>query len=180
MHGLKYHFIPILLTALLLGGFFPSHAAQRIWFSDNDAFLWFAIEQHVGKADWVSCRLDLDGKFRVYRIGDTIHGILPAPEGRRILEEYEKLCTTAGEHLFPPDAILLRRGQPSLSPYFIYRSPEGKFLALEGRQNLPPPELTAFLRILWQKLITHAAQNPITAATSPAVPVAPDPRLNLR
>jgi hypothetical protein len=172
MHGLKYQLLPALLAAaLLLIGFLPGHAEPVGLFGGSDAFLWFGIEQHPGKADWVGCWLDINGEFRVFRAGDTIVGKLPAQESRRILEEYEKICTAAGEHHFPPEVILFRGGLPRQAPYFIYRSAKGKYLALEGPQTLPPPELTAFLRILWQKLITHAAQNPSTAPSDPFAPL---------
>jgi hypothetical protein len=170
-HALKYHGIPALITALLLLGLSPGLAGQAPFGMTSPAYLWFTIEKHPGKADWVSCVLGIDGQFKIIDAGAAkAEGKLSAQESRRILEEYEKLCVAAGEQQFQPIVRVRLRGLGAVAvagnplcipPFFNYLGPQGKHLMLEGPQTLPPPELTAFLRILWQKLLSQPIPKPV-------------------
>ncbi len=134
-------------------------------------YLMFTIEKQPGKTGWISCLLHPRGDFSVYQNdAEPIHGVLSPQETLRILEEFGKLCAAAGEHRFQP---IRRFGVQKLRPCFSYKSPEGKKLELEGPENPPPMELTAFMRIMWQKLLFEAAKKPAppTATVSATAPV---------
>lgn len=166
INGMKYHLMLLFITAGLLCGRAASHASPV--FPAQAGYLVFSIEQHPGKSGPVTCLLKDTGYFRVFQEGaSTIQGQLPAQEGLRILEEFEKLCSAEGEDRFPPDPRV-GDGQ-RIAPYFFYKNAKGKVLELEGSKKHLPPELVEFMKALWQKLLLQAAQN-----TSP--PVAPAPR----
>lgn len=149
------------LLGLLLLGCATLHAGTAV---DPPGSLQFSLEIHPGKGDWIQAHLNAKGFFMVRSEDKSIQGSLPAPESLRIFAEFEKLCTAAGEDRFPPRPPF--GGRP-VGPYFHYESPQGKMLYLEGRENRPPPELTAFMITLTQKLLHHATKTPRPAAAPP-------------
>ncbi len=172
---MKYHAIPGLMAAVLLGALPCVHAdaivmvPRRVIVQPQVAApgsLIFCLEAHAGQGGCTTCLLTEQGHYMVHQDGvPSIQGQLSAKESQRILEEFEKLCKAAGEERFVPidprvvggnaGFVLFKRA----TPYFSFTTAHGKKLELAGPDKLPPPELTAFMRILWQKLLFQHAKN---------------------
>jgi hypothetical protein len=177
---MKYHAIPWLMAAVLPAALICAHAdvivmlprkvipPPQVAMVAMPGSLIFNVEQLPGKGGWATCLLDDQGHFMVQAEGmPKLMGSLPAKESVRILEEFEKLCKAAGEERFAPVDVRVaggnRRFVPLVifkraTPYFTFMSAQGKKLELAGPDKLPPPELAAFLRILWQKLLFQYAK----------------------
>ena len=180
---MKYHAIPgLMAAAMLLLVALPCARAdvivmpqRKVIFQPQVAMLAtpgsliFNVEQLPGSGGWATCMLDDQGHFMVQREGlPRLQGSLPAKESVRILEEFEKLCKAAGEERFAPvevravgggngrfiPFVIFKRG----TPYFTFMSAQGKKLELSGADKLPPREVSAFLKILWQKLLFEHAK----------------------
>ncbi len=139
-----------------------TQAAADGGFKIPNGLLLFTVEQHPGKGDWVTCSLRLDGNFGLQTLADgtSSEGQLTEKEAGRIIEECGKICDRAGKDLFPPDRLLFAGGALG-NPLFIHMTPQGELLLLSGPEKPPPPELTAFLRLLWQKLHTQPGLQPL-------------------
>ncbi|WP_395753709.1 hypothetical protein [Prosthecobacter sp.] len=173
MHGLKYQLLAFLTTAfLLLVSRVSCHAGLRADSPVSGASLSFTIEQHPGKADWISGTLNSDGDFRLLEGHQGPRsGSLPAQESLRILEAYGKLCERAGADHFPPEPVFFPFGRGGGAfPSFTYVSPQGRRLELMDPRHPLPPEFTAFLRILWQKLLTHHDRQKLLDSLIPPLP----------
>lgn len=153
----------LLLMAGLLCGQASSHGAAPG--PGSTASLSFTIEQHPGKADWISCTLDAAGAFSVQGTLHAMRGQLPAQESHRILQEFDSLCVAAGADRFPRLPHIGGGQRPR--PWFLYQSPQGRQLQQQGPRTPPPPALAEFMRTLWQKLFHHTAAHPIPS-TDPA------------
>lgn len=128
-------------------------AAAEFIRSDTAGSLVFCIEQHPGKGGWLIAKLNASGAFVLYGSPQTARGSLPAPETRRIFEEFEKLCTAAGLDFSQPPPPRVPPAPPGLGlgktdTFIHYASPQGRLLDLRARAAPLPPQLTHFLRIL--------------------------------
>lgn len=149
------------LLGLLLFGCATLHAGTA---AGPPGVLSFSIQPHPGEGGWLECHLNAKGTFIVRRDATSISGACPAALSLRIMEEFEKLCTAAGEDRFPYNPRFVGRPVP---PYFHFASPRGKVLYLEGPENRLPPELTAFMITLTQKLLDQASKTPRAAPPPP-------------
>ncbi len=158
--------LSILLIAGLLCGQASSHADEPA--PDRTASLDFSIEQHPGKADWISGSLHADGAFIAQGTLHAMRGQLPAQESLRILQEVDQLRLGADEDrfLFHPH---LGGGQRR-PPWIDCTSPQGKQRRLINPGRQPSPELAEFMRSLWQKLFFHPAATPSPSHRPAAAP----------
>ncbi len=166
---MKYHRI-LLLMAALLCGLTSAHAGASS--TTAPRYLWINIEQQPGKDGSVTCLLNARGEFKVIPDGaDPVMGTLPVQESGRILEEFEKICRATGEGSTQPDALNARFVGGARVPIgFAYTTPQGEMLQMAAPDNRLSPQMNAFLRILWQKLLYHAAKHPRPVPADPFAP----------
>ncbi|WP_395753708.1 hypothetical protein [Prosthecobacter sp.] len=171
MHGLKYQLLAFLILAsvLLDGGQARAGPAPFQNLALPDGLLIFTLEENPGKGDWVVCTLNLEGDFGVRPLKGISHsGKIPAQEAGRIIEECGKVIDRVGRGIFQPAPLFV--GGRIINPMFVHMTPQGELLQLIGPAKLPPPELTAFLRILWQKLLTRLSQPGLKPLNDPFAP----------
>lgn len=166
---------------LLLMACITRQAAAEFIRSDASGSLVFCIDPPPGKGGWLIAKLNASGDFVLYGIPQTARGNLPAPQSRRIFEEFEKLCTASGLDLSRPPAPQPPRGIRKPDAFIQYASLQGRVLELRAPDAPLPPQLVGFLRILWQKLLHQAtqSQHPPAAHDPASRPAPPDPA-NLR